>query len=376
VKRNVYLSALGLMSAALFSFASRASAMPVFAQAYGYDCQHCHTEVPTLNPYGRYVQRTMYAALDRRILAKTPPFWFGEQMTYDSQAAFQPHTTQFGNAALHLAGYLDSRITTHIQQWFVQNNQSGGLDTAWLSYNRVFGDATHAVIGKMPPPGPSFFSQWSDIAPFAAAQITVGEHVQTLATNRWGARLAYTNERFTGSAGWFGGSADLNGVTDFSSRFDNGGQWQMAYAPVERPIEAGFYGNFGNFPLSNGALDAYSAFAAYVQIDPDVHRPGVLLIAQHGYDVHPGPALPAAASHAEVAELSWKPLSHYEMLLSLRRENTYDGLGTFAQTTDADLAFRIARYLHATLEMGAAARGTPAWRYMVWWTTPFRSALH
>jgi hypothetical protein len=37
-----------------------AMAMPPFAQAYGVQCNVCHTQVPALNTYGRYVQRTGY----------------------------------------------------------------------------------------------------------------------------------------------------------------------------------------------------------------------------------------------------------------------------------------------------------------------------
>ena len=35
----------------------RAQAMPPFAQAYGVSCSLCHTQVPALNAYGRYIQR-------------------------------------------------------------------------------------------------------------------------------------------------------------------------------------------------------------------------------------------------------------------------------------------------------------------------------
>ncbi|MBV9438853.1 MAG: hypothetical protein JOZ24_02555, partial [Candidatus Eremiobacteraeota bacterium] len=35
-----------------------ADALPTFAQAYGVDCSACHTSIPALNAYGRYVQST------------------------------------------------------------------------------------------------------------------------------------------------------------------------------------------------------------------------------------------------------------------------------------------------------------------------------
>ena len=55
----------------------RAQAMPPFAQAYGVSCSLCHTQVPGLNAYGRYVQRTGYASLDPNVLRRALPVWIG-----------------------------------------------------------------------------------------------------------------------------------------------------------------------------------------------------------------------------------------------------------------------------------------------------------
>jgi len=49
------------------------SAMPNFAQAYGVQCQTCHTVVPALNSYGRYVQRTGYSSLDAKTIERADP---------------------------------------------------------------------------------------------------------------------------------------------------------------------------------------------------------------------------------------------------------------------------------------------------------------
>src|SRR5579872_136455 len=83
------------------SLARQTDAMPTFAQAYGFDCKVCHTEVPSLNAYGRYVQRTMYGALDPTAYKKENPIWLGETIAYGSNAA---PPTQAGNFAIHAAG--------------------------------------------------------------------------------------------------------------------------------------------------------------------------------------------------------------------------------------------------------------------------------
>ena len=54
----------------------KAHAMPNFAQAYGVQCSVCHTQVPALNAYGRYIQRVGYAALDPHVLKREYPIWF------------------------------------------------------------------------------------------------------------------------------------------------------------------------------------------------------------------------------------------------------------------------------------------------------------
>jgi hypothetical protein len=41
----------------------RSAATPVFAQAYGLGCTACHTQMPTLNAFGRYIQRSGYSPL-------------------------------------------------------------------------------------------------------------------------------------------------------------------------------------------------------------------------------------------------------------------------------------------------------------------------
>ncbi len=347
-----------------------ALAMPVFAEAYGYDCTKCHIQVPALNSYGRYVQRSMYAALDRQTLAALPPVWVGESANYDTQAPFEPHHVQFGNLAVHLSGFISNDLTTHIQQWLALGDEPGPLDTAWVSYDRIFGPNTHLVVGKMPPPGPSFFSQWMDLASFAVPQITVGEHSQELQSNRWGAKAGWTNENFTADAGWFASGEDLNGATDFSGANDKAVQWHVAYAPAAHPVQLGLYGNGGTSPLAEGGVDRHGSTGAYLQVDATGRAPGVLLIYQRGWDGNAGQGQGPATSDGTSAELFWKPLRRYEGLLSVREELQSDGLGNVTHTSNLDVNFRVARFVHATLEGYAQSNGKPGVRYQVWWTTP------
>ncbi|HEX5275496.1 MAG TPA: hypothetical protein VFW34_09505 [Candidatus Rubrimentiphilum sp.] len=86
--------------------ALRADAMPPFAQAYGVDCNTCHTMVPALNSYGRYIQRTGFAALDSHM----PFLFFNAEASFggSSSATFGRPTWQWG---LRWAGPLGSPLT-------------------------------------------------------------------------------------------------------------------------------------------------------------------------------------------------------------------------------------------------------------------------
>src|SRR5262252_285873 len=80
-----------------------ASAMPNFAQAYAVPCSYCHVQIPALNAYGRWVQRTGYAALNPHVLQRESPVWVDYPLGYSEQtpgaAAWDP-----GTLGLHADG--------------------------------------------------------------------------------------------------------------------------------------------------------------------------------------------------------------------------------------------------------------------------------
>jgi hypothetical protein len=366
-----------------------AQAMPIFAKAYGVECSTCHTVVPALNAYGRYVQRTGYASLNRDVLNTVSPIWIGEQVNGDSTGGVSDiaptHTSSFGNLALHAAGYLAPDWTFHVQQWLLQNDSGGGsLDTAWVTYNNLFHKDGHLFIGKIEAPGPSPFSQWSDISGFATPTIMVGEHPYQLDGNRWGAKFAYVHGALDAEAAWllsgngFVSSADFDTVPGTDKTF----QWKVASAHPDQPLEIGAFGSMGSYVLSTGDVDRYSSFAGYLQRDPEPSGiPGVLGIYQVGNDKLPGfdevgAQLPSARSTAFTAEL-YESLFNRNAILAFRTEYTNDGLGNFAHFQNIDLGFNVPRvpYLHAYVEAGLGANSTtqnggPTWRWLLWWTTP------
>lgn len=371
------------------SFTAQAVAMPNFAKAYGVKCSTCHTLVPALNAYGRYVQRSGYSSLNRNVLQTVAPVWIGEQVNGDSTGGVSDisadHKNSFGNLALHGAGYLAPDWTFHVQQWLLQNDSAGGtLDTGWITYNNLFHRDGHLFLGKLEAPAPSPFSQWLDISAFATPEITVGEHVYQLDANRWGSKLAYTHGAFDVEAGWllsgngFISSSDFGNTPGTEKTF----QWKIASAHADQPLELGAYGGSGSFIVSTGAVDRYSSLAAYVQRDPQPQAiPGIFAIYQIANDSNPGldangVQLRGARSQALTAEI-YESFFNRGAVLSFRDEYTNDGLGTLGHSQNVNFAFNIPRYpyLHGYVEAGLGANSTapnggPTWRWLLWWTTP------
>lgn len=361
-------------------FPRPAQALPTFAKAYGVPCSVCHTVPPQLNSYGRYIQRTGYAALSRDLLKNTTPLTFSENPTYDTSRG--NGRVEFGNVALHAVGYLAPNITYHIHQWISQQDQGGGLDTFQFAYNGLLKGNAHLFVGKLSAlPAPAPFSNQSDIATYASAELQVGEHMYQFDMMRWGTALSYVHADVFLQAGWLGSNADWNGATDFSSDTDKTFQWIAAYADPGRPLEAGAFGSVGSYPLSEGGVDPYHTLGLYLERDPGPHFvPGVFALYQWAHDANPGlgmsgmnagMASPPASSTVETFEL-YEPVFDLG-LIGLRQETSDDGLGHVIRSGNVDLSLQpFARYdyLHLYLE-GALQQGMgPAWRGMVWWAVP------
>ena len=352
-------------------------AMPPFAQAYEENCEVCHTIVPALNSYGRYVQRTGYSSLDPSTIHHVDPLWVGEALTYDTQSATNPDKIIAGNFSLHGAGYLGNDVTFHLHEWAVQGNSPGFTDTLWLTYNNLLHRDAHLYVGKIEPPGPSPFSQWFDISPFMTPQITVGEHAYGLDGNRWGTKLEYVRDGLVADSAYLFNSGDLNTATDFSNDTDKTWQWRLAYASPEKPIEVGLYGSVGSFPISDGTFDHYNAVAGYLQLDPRHGIPGLLTMYQRGHDPNPGAGLVGPADSRAFSVELYEPFFNNRMLVSGRNEVTDDGMGTITHGANVDLEYMILRNVGSThanglfynTEVGLANGSPPAWRASLLYAT-------
>jgi hypothetical protein len=351
-------------------------AMPPFAQAYGINCEVCHSSVPALNDYGRYVQRTGYASLDSNVIHGVNPVWVNEALVTDTQDPTFPGKVQTGNLAVHAAGYLGSDITFHVHQWIVQNNEPGGTDTMWLTYNNLLHRDAHLSVGKLEVPAPSPFSQWFELSPFAAPEMTVGEHVYENDANRWGAKLGYVRKGYVVEAGYVGPGGDLNTAFDFTTLTDKTFQYRAAYANADKPFEAGVYGVSGSWPLSDGTFDSYTTISPYVELDPQRGWPGLFTFYQANHDANAGPGFGPISSNGFAVDV-YEPFLDSKVMLGTRYEGTFDGFGNNIHYGYVDLGILLSRHVASNNanalilngEVNMITGSTPGWRAQLQWNT-------
>jgi hypothetical protein len=350
-----------------------ARSMPTFAQAYGISCSECHIQIPALNAYGRYVQRTGYAALDPHVLKKEFPVWVDYPVSYSQQSP-GPASWDIGSLGLHAVGAFGnpgSEWTYHIQQWIWQASQPGGLDTAWVAYNNFFNGSGHIFAGKVEVPAPSEFSQWFDVTGLdvnSSAEITVGEHAYELDANRWGYKFAYIRGSLDAEMAYVTSSADLNGFNDYDWMQDKTLQYKLAFANRGNPLEFGYYGARGSWPLTEGGFDQYYVNGLYTQRDPVHGVPGFLATYQMNHDGNPGMGSPPAGSNGFSYEL-YDNIGQ-RGLVSVGEQFTNDGLGNHTQIGNIDASYHVTRFIMLYAEESLSVGQKPTWNGLIWVALP------
>ena len=370
---------LGFVSLAAFvaivglATSRRTDAMPNFAQAYGVPCSECHVQIPALNAYGRWVQRTGYSGLNPHVLQRESPIWVDYPVGYSQQAP-NAASWDIGSLGLHADGAFGSpksEWTYHVQQWIWESSQAGGVDTAWIAYNNFFNGAGHVFAGKLEVPAPSEFSQWLDVTGLSvnsSAEITVGEHAYQLDANRWGYKFAYERGSLDAQVAYATSGADWSGFNNYDWTQDKTLQYKLAFANRSNPLEAGYYGARGSWPLSEGGFDQYYTNGFYAQRDPTNGIPGFLTTYQMNHDSNPGLGAPSAGSNGFSYEL-YDNLGK-RALVSVGEQFTNDGLGNHTQIGNIDASYHITRFIVVYAEEAMAVGQKPTWNGLVWFMLP------
>jgi hypothetical protein len=345
-KRSSVLFLCAIAAAAMWFCAGCRSAMatPVFAQAYGLNCTACHTQMPALNAFGRYIQRTGYGALDSKTLAHAVPvFVFDIGTSYVRQGG-QPNVDNRINGPFHdTVVQADSAIgpdvTYKIEQLLSANGQSGFLDQAWVGYHDILNRSGHLFVGKLAAlnleefGAPSVLYDVNDAGGDRIPGVAVGAHNYGFdyGNGRWGTKFSYIKGKTVAQIAYLGNPSGLDSfgdLYDFSRTSDKSFQWKAAYADPAKPYEIGIFGETGSLGYSGSELvpglhlDNYNVVAPYVSKDPRPGSPGFRFEYASAVDSNPGYAQSATTGGALQSvgrtPSSWMIGSAYQMLFDNR----------------------------------------------------------
>jgi hypothetical protein len=370
--------------AALVAFAGRerATATPVFAQAYGLACTACHTQVPVLNAFGRYIQRTGYAALSPEALKHAlPVFLFDTGTTYTHQSGQSTRITgPLDRTILQANSALGPDVTYKIEQAVANDGQAGFLDQGWVAYHNVLHHEGHLFIGKLAAinleefGGPDILADVNDAGQSQVPGVAVGVHnyAADYELGRWGAKFNFVRGKTLVQIAYLGnpsGTGSFGDAYDFSRAADTSFQWRVAYADPAKPYEVGVFGETGTFGFTGSALapgvhvDDYTVVAPYISKDPRPGSPGFRLEYSTATDSTPGYLTPTTTmttplQPAGATTSSWMIGSVYQMVLhdhGVASLTYYHTNQTLSETGFTGLVHSI----------GPATGGGPAFSYAI-----------
>ena len=314
---------VALLAAMVVSIGSqRAAATPVFAQAYGVACITCHTQMPMLNAFGRYVQRTGYAALNRKALQHAVPVFLFDIGTGYSHQSGDPSTDKingpFHTTLLQANSYLSPDVTYKIEQLLVVGGNAGFLEQGWLAYHNFFNHDGHLFLGKIAGIDLDEFGAGVldevNIADSAVPNVAVGVHSYGLdyGNGRWGAKFNFVRGKtavevaYLGNPTYAGSFAD---AYDYSRGANKSLQWRVAYADPAKPYEIGVFGENGALGFTGSGLlpgnhvDNYNVVTPYINKDPRPGSPGFRIEYATATDSNPGYKTSAAGGRDRRSDL-------------------------------------------------------------------------
>jgi len=329
---------------ALLMLAVREPAMatPVFAQAYGLSCTVCHTQMPMLNAFGRYIQRTGYAALNPKALKHAVPvFVFDVGTAYvhqDENPTTGRITGPFHTTVVQANGAISPDFTYKIEQLVWAGGKAGSLDQTWIAYSNLFNHDGHLFVGKLAPINIDEFAasvlpEVNDAGLNREPNFAVGVHNYALDydNGRWGAKFNYVGGKTLVQIAYLGNATGGNSFADaydYSQNADRSVQWRIAYADPAKPYEVGVFGESGAIAFGGSALpaslhtDNYSVIVPYVSKDPRPGSPGFRFEYAMASDSNPGytqytapGASPGPLQPAGARSSSWAQGSVYQMVL-------------------------------------------------------------
>ncbi len=358
----------------VLSASRTALAIPVFANGQGgVNCGLCHTVVPHLNGYGRYVLMTNFSrGLNKQLqMLENRSLPLALEATGNASSQPDPALPTISNAVTQLmsGGFIGS----HVSYFATVPIVSGGfparaVDQLWLAYDGLSRENGSLQIGKFATP---IFAPWISqplsLTGYGPASMQIGANDSTIADNRWG--VSYTQ---LGHLGLVGNLSYLAGAGPVERTFNSNGEgtaWtgSLQYISPESRWSGGLAGMLGWYPLSSGASDRYTRAAVLASYSGDRYELVALDVV--GHDDHPGGRLPAANSNGFSFETIYSP--RFWLHFDARYEQTNDGLGASRVNYVAATAFNLRANVILTVEELARVGNKPAFNYQLLWAGPW-----
>ncbi len=351
-----------------------AFAIPVFANGQGgVNCGLCHTVVPRLNSYGRYVLMTNFSrGLNKQLQTmqnRSQPVAL--EATANASNEPDPALPAISNAVTQLmsGGFIGS----HVSYFATVPIVSGGfpapaVDQLWLAYDGFSGENGSLQIGKFATP---IFAPWISqplsLTGYGPANMQIGSNDSTIADNRWG--ISYTQ---LGHLGLVGNLSYLTGAGPIERAFDSNGEgtaWtgSLQYLSPESRWSGGVAGMLGWYPLSSGASDRYTRAAVLASYGGDRYELVALDVV--GHDSNPGGRSSAVNSNGLSFETIYSP--RLWLHFDARYEDINDGPGTSRVNYVADAALNLRPNVILTVEELASVGSKPAFSYQLLWAGPW-----
>jgi len=377
--RASFLGALVLLASACL-LPLRASAVPVFANGQGgANCALCHTVVPQLSGYGRYVLMTNFSrGLNRHLQMmqnRSLPIALEATANASNPAATGLPALSSSLVQWLSAGFLGKEVSYFASVPMVSGGfPAASVDQLWVADNAFDRGNGSLQIGRFATPVfAPWISQSLSLSGYGIASMQVGSNAATLADNRWGA--SYTQ---VGANGLIGNVAYLAGngpIENALATVDEGSAWSasLQFLSPEKHWSGGLATLVGSNLNSGGAIDRYTREAALASYD--IGRFDLLAIGTIGHDTLPLPLSAASStSKAYSLETIYAPLSWLH--LDTRYERINDGLGNDTTNYIVDAALDLRPNIVLTVEDLARPGATPITQYQLLWAGPwFRNRM-
>ncbi len=357
-----------------------AAAIPVFANGQGgVSCEMCHSSVPALNAYGRYILATNFA----RVLDAHAQMLQNKRLPVAVLASANRSSVpnpSFGTkiyaAVVDLlsAGYIGPKVTYYASVPIEEGGfPAPAVDQLWVAYDGLAGGNGSLQVGKFPTP---FFAPWVSqtmtLSGYGLAALPVGLNSVGVGDNRWG--ISYTQ---IGGKGLIANVAYMTNTGPEEEAYDEdidaGGEGTAWVGSVQYLWPASRWSGGvtilrGSYPLPSGASDQFTRNGALLSYG--FPKGSLMVMGLQGYDSNPNDgATPPSTSHGLSFETMYGPVLWLN--LDLRYDTTNDGLGTLSRNYVMDASFNVRPNIVFTVEDVASVGGTPVFNYQLLWSGPW-----